>query len=221
MRNIIVSVSALATLSALSATALATDSPGAAAPATAAAPAEAPKTPVEARRDPRGVKGISPFWEAIKKGDDALAARDLEGAKAAYGEAIRADPHNGMGPYRVGEVELAGGHLKEAEASWQVALRFSGEDATLKAKVLFVLADLKERQRALEDASNGWNAYEAHVQAAPTAKSYPATAADRKKRIADWKQLEIDYGAVKERIKRRLAEAEKRAAESAQSPQNR
>ena len=175
----------------------------------------------EVRRDPNGKKGISPFWEAIKKGDDALAARDLAGAQAAYEEAIRADPHNAMGPYRVGEVQLAGGHTKEAEASWQVALRFAGEDGTLKAKVLFVLSDLKERARAFEEETNGWNAYEAHLKAAPTAKGYPESAADRKRRITEWKQLETDYGAVKERIKQRLAEAEKKAAESAQSPQNR
>jgi tetratricopeptide (TPR) repeat protein len=229
MRNFVFPVSAVAFLFAagFSLDARATDptptspAPAAAAPAPPAPDVAKPAATEGPRRDPRGVKGISPFWESIKKGDDALAARDLEGAKAAYQEAIRAEPNNGMGPYRIGEVELAGGHQKEAEASWQVALRFAGENATLKAKVLFVLADLRERQRTLDEATNGWNAYEAHVKAAPTAKSYPATAADRKKRITDWKQLETDYGAVKERIKTRLAEAEKKAAASAQSPQNR
>jgi len=187
-----------------------------------ATPAPANAAPAEGvRRDPRGIKGISPFWEAIKKGDDALAAHDLDGAKAAYEEAIRADPHNGMGQYRMGETELARGQLKEAEASWQEALRFAGEDASLKAKVLFVLADLKERQRAFEEETNGWNAYETHAKAFPAAKTFPASAADRKKRIEEWKQLEVDYGAVKERIKKRLEEAEKKAVESAQSPQNR
>ena len=192
-----------------------TPAPSGAAAATAPKPAEGP------RRDPRGVKGISPFWEALKKGDDAAAAHDLDGAKAAYDDAIKADPHNGMGQYRIGELELARGHLKEAVAAWQEALRFSGENASLKAKVLFVLADVEERQRAFEEETNGWNAYEAHVKAAPAAKAFPESAADRKRRIQEWKQLEIDYGAVKERIKQRLAEADKKAAESAQSPRNR
>jgi tetratricopeptide (TPR) repeat protein len=172
------------------------------------------------RRDPKGIKGISPFWESIKKGDDALAARDIEGAKAAYQEAIRSDPQNAMGHYRMGEAELTKGNLKEAEGFWQSALRFVGENASLKAKVLFVLADLKERQRSWEEEKNGWNAYEAHAKAAPTAKTYPATPVDRLKRIDEWKKLEVDYAAVKERIKARLDEAEKKAAESAQSPQN-
>jgi tetratricopeptide (TPR) repeat protein len=173
------------------------------------------------RRDPRGVKGISPFWEAIKRGDDAAAAQNLDGAKAAYDDAIKADPHNGTGQYRAGEIELLRGHLKEAEAAWEEALRFAGDNAGLKAKVLFVLADVKERQRALEEETNGWNAYETHARAAPSAKTFPDTAADRKKRVQEWKQAVIDYGAVKDRIKLRLDEANKKAAESAQSPQNR
>jgi tetratricopeptide (TPR) repeat protein len=173
------------------------------------------------RRDPKGHKGISPFWESIKKGDDSLSARDIEGAKTAYQEAIRLEPQNPMGHYRMGEAELTKGNVKEAEALWQTALRFCGENAAMRAKVLFVLADVKERQRALDEATNGWTAYETHAKSAPTAKTYPGTPPDRKKRITDWKKLEADYGPVKERIKKRLEEAEKKAAESAQSPQNR
>jgi tetratricopeptide (TPR) repeat protein len=173
------------------------------------------------KRDPKGLKGISPFWEAIKKGDDSLSARDIEGAKAAYQEAIRSAPQNPMGHYRMGEAELAKGNVKEAEASWQTALRFAGENAAMRAKVLFVLADVKERQRSLDEATNGWNAYETHAKSAGAVKTYPGTPTDRKKRIVDWKKLEVDYGPVKERIKLRLEEAEKKAAESAQSPQNR
>jgi tetratricopeptide (TPR) repeat protein len=196
--------------------------PPSAAPASTAPPAAKPAASADApRRDPKGIKGISPFWEAIKKGDDAVAARDMDAAKAAYQEAIKLEPHNGMGQYRMGEIELSAGHIKEAEAVWDAALRFSGDNVSLKAKILFVLADAKERRRSLEEEKNGWNAYETHIKASPSAKAYPESAADRKKRIDEWKQLEIDYGAVKERIKQRLQEAEKSAAQSAQSPQNR
>jgi tetratricopeptide (TPR) repeat protein len=145
----------------------------------------------------------------------------MDGAHAAYQEAIRSEPQNAMGHYRLGEVELAKGNFADAESAWQAALRFVGQNASLKAKILFVLADVKERQRSWEEETNGWNAYEAHMKAAPTAKTYPQTPPDRKKRITDWKQLEIDYGAVKDRIKLRLEEANKKAAEDAQSPKNR
>jgi tetratricopeptide (TPR) repeat protein len=165
------------------ATATATSGATSASTGAAATASTSSAAPADVRRDPRGVKGISPFWEAIKRGDDAVAARDLDGAKAAYEEAIRTDPHNGTGQYRMGELHLARGQLKEAEGAWQEALRFSGEDASLRAKVLFVLADLKERQRAFEEETNGWNAYEAHAKASPAAKTFPDSAADRKKRI--------------------------------------
>lgn len=172
------------------------------------------------RRDPKGVKGISPFWEAIKKGDDALAARDVDGAKTQYQEAIKSQPQHPMGHYRLGEVELTKGNFKGAEESWQSALRFVGQDGTMKGKVLFVLADVKERQRSLEEAKNGWNAYEGHSKAATQAKTYPETPPDRVKRIDEWKKLETDYASVKERIALRLAEAEKKAAADAQNPRN-
>lgn len=172
------------------------------------------------RKDPKGVKGISPFWEAIKKGDDAFAARDVDGAKAQYQEAIKAEPQNPMGHYRLGEAELKKGNLNDAEADWQSALRFSASVPTLKGKVLLVLADLKERQRQLDQAATAWNAYADFAKATPAAKTFPETAPDRIKRIEDWKKLEADYAAVKERIKARLAEAEKKAAEDAMSPKN-
>jgi len=173
------------------------------------------------RRDPKGVKGISPFWEAIKKGDDAIAARDAEGAKAKYQEAIRSEPHHPMGHYRLGEAELTKGNLKGAEESWQSGLRFAGQDPTLKAKLLFLIADVKERQRALEEARNGWNAYEGFAKVATEAKTYPGTPPERIKRIEDLKKIEAEYTPVKERIAQRLAEAEKKAAADAQSAGNR
>jgi tetratricopeptide (TPR) repeat protein len=177
-----------------------------AAPAVAAPPAQ--KASTGPRRDPQGVKGISPFWESVKRGDDAFVTRDFDGALSAYREALTHEPQNALGHYRLGETYLAKNDLKEARASWETAKRFA-QDQTLKAKVLFVLADLGERERSLDDATNGWNAYEGHARAQPAAKTYPETPPERKQRIETWKQLEKDYGVVKERIKKRLEEAEK------------
>lgn len=172
------------------------------------------------RRDPKGVKGISPFWEAVVKGDKAYIVRDFDGALSAYREALSHEPQNPMGHYRMGEAHLAKGEMDEAQAAWETASRFAGKNATLKGKILFVLADLQERKRSYNDATNGWNGYEGHAKAQPSAKMYPATPADRKKRIAEWRKLEEDYGAVKERIKKRLEEADKASRASSQSPGN-
>jgi tetratricopeptide (TPR) repeat protein len=122
------------------------------------APAAAAVPPRWVRKDPKGVKGISPFWESLKKGDDLYVARDFDGAIAAYREAIAKEPQNALGHYRMGEAQLAKADLQEAEASWVAALRFVGGDLALKAKILFVLADLRERQKSHDDAKERWTA---------------------------------------------------------------
>ncbi|MCC6216306.1 MAG: tetratricopeptide repeat protein [Polyangiaceae bacterium] len=162
------------------------------------------------RRDPKGLKGISPFWEHVKKGDSAYIARDFEGAIAAYRQAIAEEPQNAMGHYRIGEAHLKKGDLPEAEAAWVAGLRFVGGDAALKAKLLFVLADLRERQKAHDDAVDRWTAYATHVQEKPESKGYPATAEERKKRVADWKKMLEEAKVVKERIAKRVEEASKK-----------
>jgi len=183
-------------------------------------PAAAPASkPAEGgvRRDPKGLKGISPFWEAIKKGDDALVARDIDSAIAAYKEALSKEPNNPMGHYRIGEAMLVKGDMNEAKAALESAKRFSGNDPTLRAKAIFVLADIAERERNFTEATNSWNAYDSHAKSAASAKTYPATSTDRKKRIEDWKKLETDYAAVKERIKKRQDEADQKLRSSAPS----
>ncbi len=169
----------------------------------------------EVRRDPQGIKGISPFWEALNKGDSAYVARDFDGAIAAYRDAITKEPHNAMGHYRMGEAQLAKGNTQEAEASWVNALNFVGSDASLKAKILFCLADLRERQKSYDDATDIWNKYEALAKESPKTKMYPESAEARKKAIETWKKMLSDYGAVKQRIAERLKEADEKAKKNA------
>jgi tetratricopeptide (TPR) repeat protein len=177
-----------------------------AAPAPAAPPApQAPGAPAgNARKNyPRG-----PFGDALSKGDAAYIARDFDGAIKAYREALAKESQNALGHYRLGEAQLAKGDMNEAEQSWQSGLRFVGKDEKLRAKLLFVLADLRERQKNYDEATARWKEYEKHAQSQPTAKAFPATATERQKRIADWKQISTDSAAVKERIEKRLKETE-------------
>jgi tetratricopeptide (TPR) repeat protein len=166
------------------------------------------------RRDPKGIKGISPFWEALNRGDSAYSARDFEGAIAAYREAITADPQNALGHYRAGEAQLAKGDLKEAEEAFLSGLRFVGNDSMLKAKLEFVMADLRERQKSYDDATQKWTEYETFTTAQPDAKGYPASATERKKVIDAWKKLSADSADVKARIDKRLKEADESVRKS-------
>jgi tetratricopeptide (TPR) repeat protein len=189
------------------------DTPKAAAPAKDAGKAGA-TAPAGPRRDPEGMRGISPYMEAIKKGEDAYVARDFQGAVAAFQEAIKIDVQKMLGYYRIGEAQLALNNIPEAEAQWQSALTKSGPD-DLKAKVLFVLADLRERQGKWQEAKEAWTAYAAFLQSNPKALGYPATTVERHKMIDRRVKDEKDYGEVRERIKRREAEKIKEAEENA------
>jgi tetratricopeptide (TPR) repeat protein len=160
------------------------------------------------RRDPKGIKGISPFWEALKKGDSSFIARDFDGAIAAYRDAITAEPQNALGHYRASEAQIAKGDLKEAEAAILAGLRFVGNDSMLKAKLEFSLADLRERQKDYDDASSKWTDYESFTTAQADAKGFPATGTERKKVIETWKKVSADAADVKARIDKRVKEAD-------------
>jgi tetratricopeptide (TPR) repeat protein len=177
--------------------------------------AEAAPASNEVRRDPKGIKGISPYWEALIKGDKAFVARDFEGAIAAYQEAIKIEPQNPLGHYRMGEAQLAKGNQKEAEESWSTGVRFAGENHKLRAKLLFVLADLRERQKSLDEAEARWTQYEQFVKSQPESKGFAATPPERKKRIAEWKKISADSAEVKKRIDARLKEAEEATRKNA------
>jgi tetratricopeptide (TPR) repeat protein len=172
------------------------------------------------RRDPNGVKGISPYLELLNKGDRAYVARDFDGAIAAYREAVQSAPQNALGHYRLGSAQLAKGDQKEAEAAWVSGLRFVGKDATLRGKLLFVLADLRERQKNNDEAIGRWKEYAKGAEEAREAVTYPATATERVTRNEAWKQNSADSAAVKDRIAKRLKEADDAARKSAADPKN-
>ncbi|MGC4090628.1 MAG: tetratricopeptide repeat protein [Polyangiaceae bacterium] len=172
---------------------------------------DAPAADGGVRRDPKGVQGVSPMWEAIGKGDSAILARDYDAAIAAYREAITKSPQQALGHYRMGEAQVLKGDLKEAQAAYEAALRFVGKDAGLKGKVLFCLADLSERKKAWDEALSRWNDYEEFAKSAERVKVFIATAEERKKRVSEYKQLAADSAAVKERIEKRLKEVDEAA----------
>jgi len=170
--------------------------------------------PKEVRRDPEGKKGISPYMELIVKGNAAFVARDIPGAKAAFQEAIKSDPGMMLGFYQLGQTETEAGKLDDAEKTYESGLSKKGPD-DLKAKLMFTLADLKERQHKWQAAKDAWASYAAFLQGNPKVKGFPATATERMKQADRRMRDEVEYGKVKERIAKRIAEKEKEAADNA------
>lgn len=171
--------------------------------------------PAEVRRDPLGIKGMSPFTEALKRGDGAVLARDLEGALAAYRDALSKEPGNALGDYRLGEVQLLKGDLEQAESAFSAGLRaVAATNLGLKAKLLFALADLHERQKAYDEASAQWTEYEAFTTEQKDAQGFPASGSERKKVVEAWKKLSADSLAVKARIEKGVQAADEAVRKS-------
>jgi|CZKU01.1.fsa_nt_gi tetratricopeptide (TPR) repeat protein len=113
------------------------------------------------------------------QGNIRYAAHDFDGAIALYRKAVELAPRQATGHYFLGEAQLAAGNLTEAEASWGRALEASDRDPSLHARVLFVLADLKERQRKWDDAKTAWQAYLDWADKHPNASAFPTSALSR------------------------------------------
>jgi tetratricopeptide (TPR) repeat protein len=167
------------------------------------------------RRDPNGKKGISPFWEAIRRGDEAALARDFPQAQAAYQAAIGLDPKSPVGHFRKGQILVRTEKLSDAETAYQDALRLAGKDAKTHAAALFVLADLKERQGQRDAAITAWKAYADYLKAESGAGGYPETPAERDKRLKKYNQLVVEGKAVRDRIQLRLKELDDAAKRKA------
>ena len=167
-------------------------------PRTGAAPSK------QTRRDPAGKTGISPTWEAIKRGDDAFIAHNVDGAIKEYQAAIEAKPQNAMAHYRLACALIAKGEFKPAQESLDSALRFAQAEPQMAAKVLFVVADLKEREHDYPAALTAWQAYSAFVKANASIKAFPASGESREAKVAQVIKLNEQSVKVKQRIEERL-----------------
>jgi tetratricopeptide (TPR) repeat protein len=153
------------------------------------------------RYDPDNVTAISQYMETLFRAMEKYGTKDYTGAIDLTKKAIQLNPRNPLGPYLLGEEYLATGNLGEAEAAFLQAQELSdSKNPALRAKVLFAVADLYERQRKLDKALAAWKAYEEHAGKFPDAGSFPASAAGRIKAIEKYNELESKYVAVRERI---------------------
>jgi tetratricopeptide (TPR) repeat protein len=169
------------------------------------------------RRDPKGVTGVSPLTEALNKADQAYASKDWDKAIEGYKDAISKDSKSPLGHYRLGEALLAAGKLDDADQSWQAALKAATErgEPVYRAKAMFVIADLRERQGKWDEAAAAWKDYGSFVAENAKAKGYAATATERQKAIDTHKDVAVKAAKVKERIQQREKEQQEQASQPA------
>jgi tetratricopeptide (TPR) repeat protein len=141
------------------------------------------------------------YKDAISQGSAKYVARDFPGAIEAFRAAIEIDPKNPLAHYLLGEAQLAAGSLTDADAAWNRAALESGEkDPALRAKILFVLADLRERQKKWEDARAAWQVYLDWIAKYPGAGAFPASGQSRQQVIDAMLKQDKAYEVVRQRI---------------------
>jgi predicted Zn-dependent protease len=150
--------------------------------------------------DPANVTALSEFMETCLEGNGKYISRDFPAAIEAYRRAVRLNPKNPLGHYLLAEAQLAAQNLAEAEASTkQAELNADLRDPMLRAKVLFVMADLKERQKKWEEARSAWQTYADWTGKYVDAGGAMSTAEARIKSVDETLKLDRAYAVVRER----------------------
>ena len=152
--------------------------------------------------DPDNVIAISQFMETIVKGSTLYAAKDTTNAIDTFKKAIQLAPKNPLGHYMLAEAYLGSGNLPEAEAAIKDALEASDpKNPALRSRVLFLAADIHERNKRWDQAKLAWQAYAEHAaKVGPDAGLSPQTSVERLKAIQKVLEMEKAYAAVRERI---------------------
>ncbi len=164
------------------------------------------------RYDPDNITAISQYMETLAKGNERFAAKDHTGAIDTYKKAIQLSPRNPLGHHLLAEAYLATGNVGEAEAAIQQAFEADAKNALVRSHVLFLRADIAERQKKWEQAKAAWQAYMEHAAKLGDAGAFPQTAAERLKAIQKVMELEKAYAGVRERIAAEKADAGKGAS---------
>jgi TolA-binding protein len=172
----------------------------------AGATAPAGSAAASVRADAKAKPGARGNAGALAKGHGAYMARDYPGAIQAYKEAITQDGSDPSGYYFLGEAQIAGGSTAEAEASFAAGLRNAGNKDDLRVKLLFVVADLRERQGKWPEAKKAWEEYAQFLSTHPGVKGYSASATERVKVVDARVDLDAKYAPVRQRIEQRLKE---------------
>jgi tetratricopeptide (TPR) repeat protein len=155
--------------------------------------------PFHPEHDPNNVTGLSEAVEIVSKGNEKFVNKDVQGAIDAYRRAIQLAPKNPLGHYMLGVGLLAAGNAQEAEISFKQAVDVGESAPGIKARALFALADLKERQKKWEEAKSAWQAYADYVSKHADA-GYADTASTKLQSLDDMLKQDKAYDVVRERI---------------------
>jgi hypothetical protein len=153
------------------------------------------------RHDPDNRTALAEWMERCLKGNAKYLAHDVPGAIELYRQAIQLAPKRPLPHYLLGEAQLGAGTLGEAAAALNDAEQTSDDrDPDVRGKILFVLADLHEREKKWEDAKTAWKTYGDYAAKHVDSGMTPATPTARIQAIDDMLKLDKVYETVRQRI---------------------
>jgi tetratricopeptide (TPR) repeat protein len=163
------------------------------------------------RYDPDNIIAISQYMETVVKGIERFSAKDYTAAIDTFKKAVQLGPKKAFAHYMLAEAYLQQNNLGEAEAAIVQALDANdmGKNPAMRSRVLFLSAEIYERQKQWDKAKAAWQAYTEHNAKFADA-GYPQTSVERLKVIERIVEREKAYAGVRERIA-----AEKAAGKSA------
>jgi tetratricopeptide (TPR) repeat protein len=174
----------------------------------AAPPKKAPEAAPKKKDDPAAIAHKA-FLETIKDGTAKYVAKDIAGAIDTFQKATETEPRNPVGYYYLAEAHLGNVDLAQAESALLHASQVSDEGTPgLKAKIFFLIADLRERQHRWDDAKASWEQYGQLAAKFVDATSFPQVAKERIAAI----DLMVNQDKAYEIVRKRIAEEKAKAA---------
>ncbi|MGO8994731.1 MAG: tetratricopeptide repeat protein [Polyangiaceae bacterium] len=153
------------------------------------------------RHDPDNKTALAEWMDRCIKGNAKYLAHDVPGAIDLYRQAIQLAPKKPLPHYLLGEALLGAGNVPEAESALNDAEQTSDDrDPNVRGKILFVLADLKEREKKWDDAKAAWKTYADYAAKHVDAGMAPSTPPARIQAIDDMLKQDKAYDVVRERI---------------------
>jgi len=153
------------------------------------------------RHDPDNKTALAEWMEKCIQGNAKFISHDVPGAIDLYRQAIQLAPKRPLPHYLLGEAQLGAGNLDAAEAAIKDAEQASDDrDPDVRAKILFVLADLRERQKKWDDAKAAWKVYADYAEKHADAGMAPPTPVARIQAIDDMLKQDKAYEVVRQRI---------------------
>jgi tetratricopeptide (TPR) repeat protein len=161
-----------------------------------------------AKRDPDNRTGLAEWMERCVQGNAKYLAKDVPGAIDLYKQAIQLAPKKPLPHYLLAEAYLAGGDFPNAEPALQTALDSSDDrDPNVRGKILFLTADMKEREKKWDEAKTAWQAYGEYSAKHGDAGMTPTTPPARIQAIDDMIKQDKAYEIVRQRIVESMRDA--------------